>query len=59
MPYWVKYKFLKILAGQTDMAFNLTLVCTFFYAVIACLNRNCILADPLLKNFFQFAKQIE
>ena len=44
------YLFLKCYL-QADMAFNFTLVCTSFYAVIASLNRDCILADPPIQNF--------
>ena len=42
-----------MLSGQADVTFNFTVVCTFFYAVNACLNRNHILTDFLIKNFFE------
>ena len=42
-----------MLSGESDTAFNfnLTLVCSFFYAVIACVNRDCILTDPPIQKF--------
>ena len=33
------------------MAFNFSLVFAFFDAVVACLNRNCILADFPIQKF--------
>ena len=51
IPRWVNIFVFEMLSGQADMAFNFALVCTFFYAVIACLNCNCVLADPPFQKF--------
>ena len=43
-----------MLCKQADMSYNFPLVCAFFCAVIACLNRNFVLADPSNQKFLTF-----
>ena len=50
------YLFLIVLSGQDDTASNFTIVCTFFYAVIDCLNRDCVLADSPIQKFLNWLK---
>ena len=40
-----------MLSEQTDtvLNFNFSLICAFFCIVVACLIRNCILANPQIK----------